>query len=170
MIGGLAVFRTRSFRRREEACSVPEMGLFLLTSFLPTLRHLRRWKPDVIHAHLAVPTGALAWAASWLTGIPYVLTAHLGDVPGAVPEQTDRLYRVLNPLIRPIWKGAAVDQRSERFCAADSRRRPMVCRSRRFSIQSISASPQRSEERAVGEPMHLVSVGPFQSAEKLSSF
>ncbi|MEO7317966.1 MAG: glycosyltransferase family 4 protein, partial [Chthoniobacteraceae bacterium] len=105
-VGGVQVYRTNSFRKREEACSVLEMGLFVVTSFLPTLRHLRTWKPDVIHAHLAVPTGALAFAASRITGVPYVITAHLGDVPGALPEQTDHLFRKLDSLIRPIWKNA----------------------------------------------------------------
>jgi glycosyltransferase involved in cell wall biosynthesis len=61
----------------------------------------------VIHAHFVVPTGALAFALHFLTRIPYVLTAHLGDVPGGVPEQTDSLFRVLGPFIQPIWKKAA---------------------------------------------------------------
>ena len=59
------------------------MALYCATSFLPTLRHIREWQPDVIHAHFAVPTGALAWAVHRLTGVPYVLTAHLGDVRSA---------------------------------------------------------------------------------------
>ena len=38
---------------------------------------------------------------------PYVLTAHLGDVPGGVPEQTDHLYRIVKPFTVPIWRSAA---------------------------------------------------------------
>lgn len=104
---GVDVFRRESFRRREESCSVAEMALYLVTSFLPMLGHLRNWRPDVIHAHFAVPTGALALAAHVFSGVPYVLTVHLGDVPGGVPEQTDGLFRWLNPFITPIWKRAA---------------------------------------------------------------
>src|SRR5688572_25503408 len=52
-VGGVEVFRTHSFRRREDRCSVLEMGLYCLTSFRPTLRHCTEWKPDVIHAHFA---------------------------------------------------------------------------------------------------------------------
>src|SRR6516225_6461262 len=48
---GVAVFRTASGRRKADTCSVPEMGLYCATSFFPTLRHIRTWKPDVIHAH-----------------------------------------------------------------------------------------------------------------------
>lgn len=107
VVDGVEVLRPESFRKREDTCSVPEMALFLLTAFFPALRLCRTWRPDVIHAHFVVPTGALALALHWLTGIPYVLTAHLGDVPGGVPEQTEKLFRWLGPLIRPIWKNAA---------------------------------------------------------------
>lgn len=107
VIDGVEVLRPESFRKREDTCSVPEMALFLLTAFLPALRLCRTWRPDVIHAHFVVPTGALALALHWLTGIPYILTAHLGDVPGGVPEQTDKLFRWLGPFISPIWKNAA---------------------------------------------------------------
>ena len=104
---GVEIFRSQSFRKKEDTCTVPEMALFLLTSFLPTLRHVREWKPDVIHVHFAVPTGALAWAIHLLTKVPYLLTAHLGDVPGGVPEQTAGLFRLVQPLTVPIWKRAA---------------------------------------------------------------
>ena len=106
-IRGVGVFRTASGRRVPDTCAVHEMALYIATSFAPTLRHLREWKPDVIHAHFAVPTGALAWAAHRLTGVPYVLTAHLGDVPGGVPAQTDRLFKLIGPLARRIWWQAA---------------------------------------------------------------
>lgn len=105
--GGVEVFRTQSFRRHEDRCSVPEMGLFCATSFRPALRHCREWKPGVIHAHFAMPTGLLAWAVHRKTRVPYVLTAHLGDVPGGVPEQTDRLFRLVNPIAQKVWRDAA---------------------------------------------------------------
>lgn len=106
-VDGVRIHRPESFRRSEDTCSVPEMALYLATSLFPAVNLCRRWKPDVIHAHFAVPTGALAYAVHRVTGLPYVLTAHLGDVPGGVPEQTDTLFPVLSPLIAPIWKNAA---------------------------------------------------------------
>jgi glycosyltransferase involved in cell wall biosynthesis len=39
--------------------------------------------------------------------VPYVLTAHLGDVPGGSPEKTGRWFRWIAPFTPPIWKGAA---------------------------------------------------------------
>lgn len=107
VIDGVEVLRPESFRKREDTCSVNEMAFYLLTAFPSALRLCKSWRPDVIHAHFVVPTGALSLALHWLTGIPYVLTAHLGDVPGGVPEQTDKLFRWLGPFIRPIWKNAA---------------------------------------------------------------
>src|SRR5258708_30178196 len=50
----LEVYRTASGRRAPDTCAVHEMGLYCATSFLPTLRHIRESKPDVIHAHFAV--------------------------------------------------------------------------------------------------------------------
>jgi glycosyltransferase involved in cell wall biosynthesis len=67
----------------------------------------REWKPDVIHVHFAVPCGPAAWWISRQTGIPYVLTAHLGDVPGGSPEKTGGWFRWVKPFTPPIWKQAA---------------------------------------------------------------
>lgn len=106
-INGVEIFRTASLRRAPENCRVHEMGLYCATSLLPTLRHVRDWKPDVIHAHFAMPTGLLAWTVHRATKVPYVLTAHLGDVPGGVPEQTDRLFRLIGPFARNVWHEAA---------------------------------------------------------------
>ena len=158
-VNGVDVFRTRSFRRREEECSVFEMGLFVLTSFLPTLRHLRAWRPDVMHVHLAVPTGALAYAAHCVSGVPYVITAHLGDVPGALPEQTDGLFRVLNPFIRPIWKHAAALSAVSGFVRELAMRaygRDVVTIFNPLDLHDAPTSPSK-----VGTPPHLVSVGRF---------
>lgn len=104
---GVRVTRNFAFRRREDTCSVGEMAAYLVCSLIPTIRHTLKWRPHVIHAHFAVPTGALAWVVSTITRTPYVLTAHLGDVPGGVPEQTDHLFKWVGPLTRPIWARAA---------------------------------------------------------------
>lgn len=104
---GVEIFRTSGFRRRADRCSPAEMAGYIITSALPALRHIREFKPHVIHAHFAVPTGALALPSSLVSRIPYVLTAHLGDVPGAIPDQTDHLFQWIQPFVRPIWKRAA---------------------------------------------------------------
>ena len=162
-INGVEVFRTESFRKREDTCSVVEMGLFLLTSFRPTLRHIRAWKPDVIHAHFAMPTGVLAWLANLLTGVPYVLTAHLGDVPGGVPQQTDKLFRVAGWLARLIWKKAAAATAVSGFVqelAVKAYRRPVV-----KILNGIRLGDEISDFRFqisdCSRPRHFVFLGRF---------
>jgi glycosyltransferase involved in cell wall biosynthesis len=42
-----------------------------------------------------------------VSGTPYVLTAHLGDVPGGTPEKTGGWFHMIYPFTPPIWKRAA---------------------------------------------------------------
>lgn len=114
---GVEIIRPRSGRRREDTCTVPEMAFYLATAFPAALAQCLDWKPDAIHAHFAVPTGILALALNVCTSIPYALTAHLGDVPGGVPEQTRGLFRFLDPAIRPVWTQAAAVTAVSRFVA-----------------------------------------------------
>lgn len=114
---GVEVRRLRALRRREDTCSVPEMGAWVMRAIPAAISEVRRWKPDVIHAHFAVPTGAVAWVVHKVTGVPYVLTAHLGDVPGGVPEQTGNLFCWIKPFTVPLWKGAAATTAVSSFVA-----------------------------------------------------
>jgi glycosyltransferase involved in cell wall biosynthesis len=104
---GVTIYRPWSWRRQQHTCSVGEMGLFLLFGLFPALRQARRWRPHLMQAHFAVPTGVLSYVLHLMTGIPYVLSSQLGDVPGGVPVQTDHLFKWLKPLTRPIWRKAA---------------------------------------------------------------
>jgi len=104
---GVDVRRVFSLRRSADTCSVPEMAAYVALNAIPVARAARLWCPDVMHVHFAVPTGPVAWLAHKITGIPYVLTAHLGDVPGGAPEQTAGLFRVVRPFTVPIWRDAA---------------------------------------------------------------
>jgi len=153
---GVEILRPESFRKREDTCSVPEMALYLATAFLPALRLCREWKPDAIHAHFVVPTGALALALHWITGIPYVLTAHLGDVPGGVPEQTEKLFRFLGPSIRPVWKNASAVTAVSGFVAGLAEKN---CGVRAKVI--LNGIPIPSEPPAIetGHPPRLLVVG-----------
>ncbi len=83
------------------------MLVYVLTGLYAGLRLIHRWRPDIIHVHFAVPAGALAWALSKITGIPYMLTTHLGDIPGGVSEKTNEWFRFVFPLTPPIWKDAS---------------------------------------------------------------
>lgn len=152
---GVEILRTACFRQRENTCSVPEMALYLAASFVPVWRLVSMWKPNVIHAHFAVPTGALAFAISRLTGVPYVLTAHLGDVPGGVPEQTSGLFRLVNPFAKIVWKNAARTTAVSSFVAGLARDayglEPILIRN---GIQAQPAAPV-----VVHEPPRIIFAG-----------
>jgi len=104
---GVDVFFLKSGRTQPFRASLKAMAGYVWQAFWQGLKQIREWKPEVIHAQFAVPAGAAAWALSLVTGTPYVLTAHLGDVPGGTPEKTGRWFRLIYPFTPPIWKRAA---------------------------------------------------------------
>ena len=103
---GVRLVRIPSKRTEAFVASFQTMLSFDLAGLWAGLALIRQFQPDIIHTHFAVPAGALAFALSLLTGVPYILTAHLGDVPGGVPEKTARWFRWLEPFTKPIWKHA----------------------------------------------------------------
>ncbi len=103
---GIRLVRIPSLRKSSFGASFFTMLAYVLAGLWAGLRLIRLDRPDIIHTHFAVPSGALAWMLSLLTGIPYILTAHLGDVPGGVPEKTGKWFRWIKPFTNPIWKRA----------------------------------------------------------------
>jgi glycosyltransferase involved in cell wall biosynthesis len=103
---GYTILRVFSLRTQPYKASLLSMAAYVLAGLWAGHRLFRSFKPEVIHAHFAVPAGALAWGFSWLGGVPYVLTVHLGDVPGGVPEKTGGWFRWIYPLTRRIWREA----------------------------------------------------------------
>ncbi|MEW5871967.1 MAG: glycosyltransferase family 4 protein [Chloroflexota bacterium] len=105
--GGLQIERLASARQSPFRAGLLTMSGFIAASTLAGWRHVRAWRPDILHVHFAVPSGPVALFLSRIYQIPYVLTAHLGDVPGGVPEKTGRWFRWIYPFTPPIWKSAA---------------------------------------------------------------
>lgn len=105
--GGLRVVRIASGRRQPFRADMRAMLGYVWASYWQGRRLIRQWQPDVIHVHFAVPAGVSAWALRRTTGVPYVLTAHLGDVPGGVPEKTGKWFRWVMPFTPPVWRRAA---------------------------------------------------------------
>lgn len=116
-IGRMSLIRIPSPRKKADTCSILEMAWFVFFGILPGIYWMKKFRPDVVHAHFAVPSGALAWFLCFCFRTPLVITAHLGDVPGGVPEQTGGLFRIVKPFTIPIWKGAAVTTAVSSFVA-----------------------------------------------------
>jgi glycosyltransferase involved in cell wall biosynthesis len=106
-LDNLRLVRIRSGRRQAFRADMRAMLGYVWSGFWQGWRMIRRWQPDVMHVHFAVPAGVTAWALSVVMGVPYVLTAHLGDVPGGVPEKTGKWFRWIKPFTPPIWRRAA---------------------------------------------------------------
>jgi glycosyltransferase involved in cell wall biosynthesis len=105
--GNPRIFRVPSLRKYPFRVGLFGMGAYIFNSVLLGLKIIREWKPQIIHVHFAVPAGFAAFVLHTFTRIPYILTVHLGDVPGGVPEKTDRWFRYIFPFTKPIWKNAA---------------------------------------------------------------
>jgi len=165
-IEGVEIHRTASGRRAPDTCRVHEMAAYCATSFFPALRHIREWQPDVIHAHFAMPTGLLAWAVHLLTGVPYVLTAHLGDVPGGVPEQTAALFKIIGPLARQVWRRAAAATAVSSFVQELAERAYGRKVERILNGIDLGDEGVRCQVSGVGEPPHLVFVGRFSEQKQ----
>jgi glycosyltransferase involved in cell wall biosynthesis len=165
---GGSVRRAFAGRRALDRCTVPEMAAYVLAHAAPAASELARFRPDVVHAHFAVPSGAVAWLATRIARVPYVLTAHLGDVPGGAPEQTDRLFRVVKPFTAPIWRGASATTAVASHVAALAEAaygvRPQVIPN---GVPMAGRPVVRS--RPATEPVRAIWIGRIQKQKNLAS-
>ncbi len=106
-LDGIQVTRVKSARRQAYRAGLAPMSGYVAAGLWAGLRNIRAWQPDIIHVHFAVPSGPVAWVLSKFTKTPYVLTAHLGDVPNGVPEKTAVWFRWVYPFTPPIWRNAS---------------------------------------------------------------
>ncbi len=159
VLDGIHLVRVKSFRREPFRAGFITMLAYILAGFWAGLRSIRAARPDIIHTHFAVPSGALAWMLSLVSGIPYVLTVHLGDVPGGVPEKTGRWFRWLEPFTHPIWR------RARRVFAVSEYTRQLALKHYPVQIEVIPNGAD-IETLAPGaiqlqQPVHLVFAGRF---------
>jgi glycosyltransferase involved in cell wall biosynthesis len=112
-----------------------------------------------MHVHFAVPAGASAWFLSRTCHVPYVLTAHLGDVPGGVPEKTEQWFRWVYPFTPTIWRSA------EKVIAVSQYTRQLALEHYPVEIEVI---PNGVDTKALdpgaitpGHPPHIVFAGRF---------
>jgi glycosyltransferase involved in cell wall biosynthesis len=158
-LDGVHLLRIPAARRSLYKASLVEMLCFVVVSIWHGMRSIRLWRPDVIHVHFAVPTGPAAWVLSRLTGIPYVLTAHLGDVPGGVPDKTARWFRWVYPFTPVIWLDAA------RVVAVSNHTRQLALQHYPVDIQVIHNGVDRQSlepgELRLNRPARIFFAGRF---------
>lgn len=100
------IIRVPALRKYAFRATLTDMGAYIISSFITGSRLIRTWHPDIIQGHFAVPAGAAARMLSKRFHIPYFLTAHLGDIPGGVPEKTGTWFRIFYPFTKKIWEDA----------------------------------------------------------------
>jgi L-malate glycosyltransferase len=170
---GYQIVRISSLRIQPYRASLIAMAAYVLAGLWPGYRAIRLLQPDVIHVHFAVPAGVLAWALSKLTGIPYVLTAHLGDVPGGVTEKTGEWFRWVYPFTRLIWQNAS------HIAAVSEFTRSLALENYSVEIQvipnGVDIAALKPERICVNDPPCIIFAGrfmpqknPLQVAQTLS--
>lgn len=162
---GYQIRRVLTGRRSLFKASFFSMGAYIVAGILPGLRIMAGWKPDVLHAHFAVPTGILANLLSRITRTPYLLTVHLGDVPGGVPEKTERWFRLIYRWTPRIWReAAAVVAVSEYTRELALLHYPVPIRVIPNGVELPASQDLRG---AIGDPPILIFVGRFQPQKNL---
>ena len=165
---GFQVIRFQSLRRQLYRASFLSMAVYVLAGLWAGLRLISSFKPDVIHGHFAVPAGALAWMLSRLTGIPYVLTVHLGDIPGGVPEKTDVWFRWIYPFTPRIWKDA------KEIVAVSEFTRQLALKTYREKIRVIPNGADLSalmpSQISLNDPPRIVFAGRFMEQKNPLQF
>lgn len=102
-VNGVEIRRLNVGRSEAFRADFRSMGVFVAKAIRTGLFMGKDFKPDLVHAHFAVPAGAAAFALNRLKRIPYAITVHLGDIPGASPEKTGEWFKKIYPFTQAIW-------------------------------------------------------------------
>lgn len=106
-IDGATVIRIPALRKYKDYSSMIELVSFGLSALMYSFFFSLRNRVDFIFAFFAVPAGWVAWIISYLRGIPYGVYFGGSDIPGANPSRFQRIYPIITPLLKLIWKRAA---------------------------------------------------------------
>lgn len=156
---GIHIHRVLAGRKLAYRASFWDMSGFVISGLWHGLRLMRHFSPDLIHVHFAVPSGPVAWALSRISGTPYVLTIHLGDIPGGTPEKTEHWFKWVFPFTPPIWRDAAcivaVSNFTKRLAQEHYPVEPIVI------PNGIELPGMNSENISVHQPPRIIFCGRF---------
>lgn len=169
---GVQIKRLNVARKDAFRASFLSMGLYVLRAVWHGLLLIHRERPDCIHVHFAVPAGAAAWLLNRLTGVPYVLTVHMGDIPGGVPSKTEGWFRWILPLTPPIWRAAArvvsVSSHGKRLAARHYPDVPVMVIPNGVDVTFIPKSRRHDPPRLAFVGRFMVEKNPLGFAEALA--
>lgn len=107
VLNGVHITRVPALRARQATCETHEMLSYVLSALPYVIWRLFTGRYSAIHVHFVIPTGLLAWLATRLKRVPYVITAHGSDIPGYNPDRFNKEHTITTPLLRRIMGGAA---------------------------------------------------------------
>lgn len=105
-VDGIKVHRIPVIRKEQEDSSTFEMFVFILAGIPLLHRFLRKYNPDIIHAFFGIPSGLLAYFVTRKYYMPYIISLRGSDVPYYDPYRFEKLYPIIIPIIKKIWKSA----------------------------------------------------------------
>ena len=106
-VAGVAVHRSACLRSNRHYTTTAELLTTLLPAYRRAVEMIEQQRPDIIHAHFAVPSGVVAYFLWRRYRIPYVLTTHGSDIPGYNPDRFELIHRLIRPMWRRIVQHAA---------------------------------------------------------------
>jgi L-malate glycosyltransferase len=166
IIDGVKVYPIKCNRKQKFKASIQDMLLFIINGFIRSFQIMKIEKPNLIHVHFAVPGGMLAFLISKIWKIPYVLTIHLGDVPGGNPFKTDKWFRYIFPFTKIIWNNAI------RIVAVSDFTKVLANRSYKNAIEvihnGIEITDNFSKLVTVNKAIKIVFAGRFAKQKNLS--
>ena len=121
-----------------------------------TLVAVRRFRPDLIHAHFVVPTGSIARAAAAMTGTRLVVTAHGTDIRNALAFPRVR-RRTVDVLEQSRCVVAVSQQLADAIASIAPDSAPRVI-DMGIDTQVFAPPPQPAVLRAADEPFRMVCV------------
>ena len=105
-IDGARVIRIPAVRRFKDRAAMWELVTFGVSALIYCWWYTLRHRVDFVQAYFAVPAGWVAWLLAKLRGIPYGVYFGGSDIPGANPSRYARVYPLITPLLKWIWRGA----------------------------------------------------------------
>lgn len=102
---GVRIIRVNAKRKHQEHCSFQEMLSFLMKA-LPVADQLEKNERfDICQIFFGIPSGPVGFYLKKKYHLPYVIRFGGGDIPG-FQERFAKVYRMIAPAIRLIWKNA----------------------------------------------------------------